>query len=307
MRHVARTTVGGLISLLVMLALAACARHPQYSDEIRSALQRAYHDFGDYTFRGTPVGNFGVGTMYLKEVKFDPKHVERSWLIGHPDTWFSDSVTTEEKEALLQNIFVPAPLGDARLEESISTRLGLEVTMPVTKLVLTAGVKLELERGVKVTVSAANAVNRRMNWTEFTRAIKKDKIKPEVAGHVARRDYVIAAADILLNGYKAKVAVDRSVNADLHARLTKALGTVLGKDIGLEIKISRSADGTFDIEATNPVVAAVLYKEPPAPPLGIAPFGRVAADDIAEWPTVRIDNKVLRPLEELLSGIATIR
>lgn len=304
MDTIVRRTIG-MKALLLIVALAGCA--PQYSEEIRGALGRAYAGFDGYSFRGTPVGNFGVGTMYLKDVTYDPRHVERSWLIGHPDTWFRDDVSADERAALSTRIFVPGPLGAAQLQESISTRLGLDVAMPVIKQVLGAGAKVELERGVSVTLTASRAINRRMNWTEFTTAIRRNKIKPELVDHVGRRNYVIGAADIVLSGYKARVTVDGKVNADLHAKLSKAVGTIVGKDAGLAARISRTADGTFEIEAVDSVVAAVLYKEPPAPPLGVGAFGKVVEVDVDEWSTVKIDTKVLRPLEELLSGIAAVR
>lgn len=288
--------ISGLALLILVLVLATltsgCAN---YADEMQKALKRIYkRDFRGYTFRGTPVGNFGVGTMYMNDIENPKVPIEERWLIGHPDTWFPDTLPKEEREALLAKIFVRGPLGSVSLQEDISRKLGLDLTIPVLREILSLGAAFNLEKGVQVTLKASEATNRRMNWTEFEIALRDGKIKPEIKSHVERRDFVLAANDIVLHGYKAAVTIDVKVNPELDAKLTEAVGKVLGKDTQLKVKFTSGTKGTYEVEAVHPVVAAILFKTPPQ----VAPL---AGTDPEDWPTVAIDNRVLKPLEELLS------
>jgi hypothetical protein len=280
-------------ALLLAIATSGCTA--SYSGEIRKALKRVYYsDFPGYTFRGTPVGNFGVGTMYLNDIQNPSSPVEERWLVGHPNTWFVDTVTEQEKTELLGRIIEKGSLGSAALSEDISRKLGLDLTIPAIHELVSAGANVNTEKGVKVTLSASEALNHRLNWDEFQIALRKGKLKPEIGQHIQKRDFVIAAADLVLSGYKAVVTIDTKVNPELNAKLTEAVGKIIGQDTGMKIKISSSHSGTFEVETSNPVVAAVLFKMPPSS----APQ---AVPDITSWPTATIETGRLTQLEKLLT------
>jgi len=167
---------------------------------------------------------------------------------------------------------------------------------------------VSLENGVKVTLNASKVINHQMNWSEFESAIEGSKISQKVAKHVQKHDFVIAADDLVLVGYKATISVDKKINPELNAKLTGAVGKALGKDTQLKVNFSSSHSGTFEAEAQEPVVAAILFKAPPAPSAGISSVNKggwawssKGSIPLGEWRTIIIDIKVLKPLEELLS------
>lgn len=186
-------------------------------------------------------------------------------------------------------------MGRMKLGEDISKKLGLDACVPVLQDLLSLGGKASLEKGAKVTLNASEVVNHRMNWTEFQTAVSNGKIDKGVADHVHKGDFLIAADDVVMIGYKATITVDAKINPELDLKLSRAVGQVLGKDIQLKIKFDSSHKGTFEAEAVNPVVAAILFKAPP-PSSGIKTMGLVG-----QWRTVKLGNRTLKPLEELLS------
>jgi hypothetical protein len=282
---------------LILLIGAGCGA--QYDQEIQKSLMKAYgHDFSAYQFRATPAGNFGVGTMYLKDLKDPQKNPESNWLVGHPDTMFVEALSTDDKQYLLKRIFVEGELGSAKFNREITSGLSLGAVIPTIQGLLNIGGDVDLTKGVTVTLSAKEAINRKMNWTEFTKAIKEGQIDSEIVKHLHRGDFVLGAADIVLAGYKVQVSVDQKANALLHAKLNEAVGKVLGKDASLKVTVSRTEKGTFAVESVNPVVAAVLYKEPP-PARGSLLAEGVPSPDA--WPAAHIESGRLQALENLLS------
>jgi hypothetical protein len=292
------STFLALSTLLITLPLAGCST--SYDKEVQKSLVSIYgHDFDEYVFRASPVGNFGVGTMYARDIEDPGKNPESGWLIGHPDTMFEPSVSAQEKAELLARIFPEGSLGSKKLSQTISTGLSLEAVIPNLRGLIDAGGDVDLSKGVSVTLSASEAVNRRMNWTEFVRAIKAGQIKSEIAKYLNRPgSFVLGAADIRLEGFKAFLTVDKSVNASLHASLNEAAGKVLGKESSLKVKVSQSEEGAFTVEAVNPVIAAVLWKEPPS---ARGPLLAENVPDPREWGAAGIDQQKLTSLEKLLS------
>lgn len=287
---------------LVFGFVSGCQTH--YDQEVRSSLTRTYgSDLSEYTFRGNPVGNFGVGTMYLKDLKDPSKTPDQSWLIGHPDSMFEERLTAQEREHLLNGIIAQGSLGSARVNQNISSNLGLETAFPSLQTLLDASGDVNLSKGVTVVLGASEAINRKLNWTEFREAVRTNRIKPAIAQHVKEGDFVVAAADLVLVGYKAKVTVDKNANAALHAKLNEVVGKVLGKDTSAKVRVQRTDSGTFEVEAVNPVVAAVLFKDPPRP-RGARGDGFLLtkdADAVEMWRAVQLDRKRLETVESPLN------
>jgi hypothetical protein len=276
---------------LPLLLLSGCV---DYANEIHKALKRTYgRDFPDYTFRWTPTGTFGVGTMYLKDVKDPEKPAKEGMLIGLSQNWFVQNVAGQEKEALLTKIIVAGPLGSTSLKEDISRKTALNAFVPNLRGILSLGADVNMEKGVQVTLKAAEAVNHRINWTEFLIAMRDGKIKPEIKEHFQKHDCLIVEGDIVLSGYEATVTVNEKLNPELNAKLTGAVGKVLDKDSQVKGSFSSSTGRIFEVKAVNPVVVAILLKEPPGMP--------EAAADVDQWPTVKIPPPRLKEVEAAVS------
>ena len=111
-----------LVSAILFIPLVGCV---SYSKEVRKALKRSYaYDFSKYYFRGTPVGNFGIGTAYfynaIKGGKPTPKSLQEEWLIFDPDNWYVDTLSDLEKKELNDKIIKSGTLGSFSIDENIS-------------------------------------------------------------------------------------------------------------------------------------------------------------------------------------------
>ena len=290
--------------VLCLVLAVGCTNYPK---EVRKALEREYgHDFPSYTFRGSPVGNFGVGTIYADQILDGKRQPQEDWLMANPNSWYADSVTDPEKKELDNKIFEKGPMGSYALKEKISSNLKLSASIPNIAEVLNADATVDYEKGVKVTLKASEAINRQMNWSEFENAVHKGKMQPYVRDLVDSYSIVVVSHDIILKGYSAKIQVDQSLNQELNVKLNEAVGKTVGIDSKLSVGITKKSEGVFEVTAVNPVVAAVLFKHPPRlKPLPSEGQPRIVRlpppDSLDQWEKVVIPNKILDPVEKFFS------
>jgi hypothetical protein len=285
--------VNARILAMIMALGGTTACGTNYSKEIQTAIKDAFkQDFKNYTFRGTPVGTFGVGTMYLKELgEPDNVAVDDRYLVGHPGSWFAAGVDTTEAKAWNARIIVPGSMGSVQMKKTVSTKLGLEAVVPAIQQVVAAGLDVSYERGVNVTLTAKNASHHKINISEFATAVDSGKINAAVKQRWEARDFLLTAADITLTGYRANVVIDEKVNPALHAKFTGLAGT--STEAGaVKISVQRTATGAFEVIAQEDVVAALLVKEPPS-------ADQFAEDDVDNWPTVNVDQRLLAIVDSI--------
>ncbi len=234
-----------------------------YSCQVKKTLKEVFgRDLKTYTFRSTPVGNFGVGTIYEADIG-KGKKPEDTWLLGSVSSWFKENISEEEKNAALEKIIEDGDFGTAQIGKEISNTLALDIVIPNIHSLIDAGAGVNLTNGVNVSLSARRAANRKLNWTNFVNA--QELFNDETKKYIARDDIAMGAADIILEGYSARIDVDLNKNMTLNASLSKLadVGTALGNDSELSIRVERVEQGTFQISSEKPVVAAVLYLKPP--------------------------------------------
>lgn len=223
-------------------------------------------DYPSYTFRSQPVGNFGVGTMYSSKVSDEEvitEDIDSRWLLGHPLTWFDKGISEDDKKETMEEIIITGKTAKFSLSETISTKLGLEATVPIKEIV-TVGAGIDYKKGLSVTLKADSVTDRQLNLTAFITAAE-NKFKPEVQKVILQREFIIGAKDIVLNGYSAEIKIDKSINPKLDVALNKAIGTTIGIDAKMKVSVQYGQNGTYVVSASEPVVAAVLWKLPPKP------------------------------------------
>lgn len=293
---------------LVIFAFILCTACVNYSKEMKKAFTKILPEYKKYTFRCTPIGNFGVGTIYSAKLLNKNMLPDTSWLIAHPSTWFKDSLTDQEKEEWNKRIFPEGAMGSHTLTENISTKLNLTAAIPNIQTILNVGAAFNLEKGVKITLKAEKLINRQMNWGEFSEALRKDKFKPYVKESIQEKNVLIGCKDLLLKGYSAEITIDENLNPKLNAELNKKAEKTTETESSFGINLTRKKDGHYVALAQEPVVVAVLYMYPPTfvRSVGLKTFmTEEISMDISkaklQGQHVVIETKLLKPLEDLLT------
>jgi hypothetical protein len=158
--------------------------------------------------------------------------------------------------------------------------------------VLTAAAGIDAHSGVQTRLEADELRQRRLNWAELQAAIRAGHVEREVAEVVQRGRFLIAAADLVLIGYRAQIGIDAARAPRLAAELrTKAL---LPWRVGgsASLRVTETSNGRFTVASTQPVVAAVLFKRPPATAKGAA-----APADLSSWPQADVNEKKISAIE----------
>jgi hypothetical protein len=267
-----------------------------YSDALRGALEPYTDRLPGYHYRSTPLGNFGVGSIYLSEVRSaDLSHAEGGWYLGDPQTWLAVGLSPEKRREWRDRLISEGSFGafqiDANQRRAIEANLGIAVFVA-----LGVDASLNFEQGASVSFRASEVRNRRLNWAEFSKALAAGLVEPEVAKVVRTGAFVIAASDVVLLDYRAEVTVDESINPSLAASLrAKSLQSLAkgGTAVGASLTVRESMRGQFVATSTLPVIAAVLFKQPPP----LAKGGLPPSTNLDAWPVVDVLKSSLDAVE----------
>jgi len=195
----------------------------------------------------------------------DPALAEGGWFLGGPQNWLAAGLPATERAAWLGRLVSEGSFGafrlDAQRQRALHASLGAAVF-----IALGASATLDYQRGAELSFQASEVRNRRLNWAELQAALAAGQVAPAVAQALSRSDFVIAAADLVLVDYRAEVAVDEAVNPALAASLrAKTLQPrVKDRSVGGAVSLREATRGRFVATSNQPLVAAVLFKRPPA-------------------------------------------
>ena len=96
---------------------------------------------------------------------------------------------------------------------------------------------------------------------------------------------------IVILGYRITIVVNSEINSALQVKLAEIGGrTVEGGSFAFELK--QKGEDRFEIVASAPVVAAVLFKKPPAS------RRRGQTVPLTEWESLTLEKAVLSSLEQ---------
>jgi hypothetical protein len=263
-----------------------------YGTAMRQAIGAVTGPLPGYVFRASPVGNFGVGSVYVDEMAGgDLAQVESNWFLGSPDTWLASTLPPAERQRSIERVVSEGTMGTFRLDSTGSR--GIQAQVGIALVAALAGnAGLEAQRGVETRLQADEVRQRRLNWAEFQAALRAGQIGREVADIVSKGRFVLAAADIVLTGYRAEIAVDesRAPTLAVHLRTRALLPSRAG--VGANLRVAESARGRFVVSSTQPVVAAVLFKRPPPVPKDGNP-----PSDLDAWPLAKVSERTAAAVE----------
>jgi len=274
-----------LIILHSSIALAA-----DYSKEMKKALRNSIgEDFGRYQFLGTPISNFGVGTMYPKAAQSETFDIKTGGLYGDPETWWAKEYDKDEKAKLLGGLRPGGSTGRVSFKYDKNKKFDLAVVLPALFQLLSANGGVNYAKKIQVQVTAKNVENRLLNWPTLDDYRTDKRIKESVLRHLDAKDFVITIGDILLYEYTATLVVDRNLSVDAKAKLDAAW-KLFAKDSSVGFTFSDAETGTYAVKApeNTPLIAAVF--------VGVPPPGALRAVKKTEVQATPLAPRVLRDL-----------
>lgn len=276
-----------------------------YAAAMRRALQSVTGELPGYQFRATPVGNFGVGSVYAEDLAgTDPRQAESHWFLGGPDNWLLPTLGPAERRQWLDRLVSEGSMGPFSLSSSGWREVHAQAGTALLSALMggvTGSVSLDTRQGVESRLEAADVRQRRLNWAEFDAALRAGQVVAGVAERVRSGRFIVAAADVALVGYRAEIAVDESRNPAVSAVLrSKALfAPRISGSAGL--RVAEGANGRFVVSLPQPAVAAVLFKRPP--PLSKDFKGSSPPGQVDSWPTAAIDARALAAVEAAVTRL----
>lgn len=234
-----------------------------YAKEMKKAIKRSLGgDFGRYQILGTPISNFGVGTMYPKAAQRETFDIKTSGLYGNPETWWRHDYDDAERARLLARLRPSGTAGQVAFQLDTSRKFNLSAVFPALFKLLSANGGLELAKQMQVQVAASKVENRLIDWTALYEYRREKLIRDSVLRHFDANDFVITVGDVLLHEYSARLIVNRKLSAEAKAQLDAAW-KAFEKGSGGRLSFSSDEGGTYQVKATEPVIIAVFVGVPP--------------------------------------------
>jgi hypothetical protein len=127
-----------MVCLIVLLFGAAIASADDYGKEMRKSLKSCFGaDYSKYQFLGTPVSNFGTGTMYPRNASQKDFDIKTAGLYGNPQTWWSQSYTQAQIDTLLLPLLPNGNVGAAKCNLNLTKTFSLDAILPSLYKLLT--------------------------------------------------------------------------------------------------------------------------------------------------------------------------
>ena len=255
-----RVTLG--VSILICIAQMPAGAQT-YASEVRALLSNSRKiDFHKYQVLALPTTSFAIGTMYPLESRTRDFDLAKQGIYGDSNDWWT-TLSTDYKAAALRAIFKPGEAGTIDLQGKHTGALGLEAVFPQVAAILSSQQPGAVAK-ISVVVRASTAQNRTIDWLEMGDAVYMEHLlTPEIVDHADKRDFVMTAGDIVLNGFEANLSVKD--DEALRSRLGAALRLFVQQSRS-DFELSENPDGSFNLRARRPVVAAVYLALPPSMP-----------------------------------------
>jgi hypothetical protein len=224
-----------------------------------------------------------VGTMFCADYTSKwPITPDNGCQFETTGTYFSAAVSDADKKAILAAIITPTEGGTVSLSDDVTKEVKFDVAVPIVGNLANLAGNADIKKHTTVTIDGTKVIRRTVNWDQLTIADGNNKFNSAMHAHLQRKDYILAASDIVINDYSVTVKIDNSVSAGTKDTLSSAF-QALGANSSLNVDTSAANTGTYKVTSKDPVVVAGLYVKPPT---GGGASG--ATTDVKTWPQVHL-------------------
>jgi len=255
----------GAVSLLIM---AGCS--PSYTEIMEDAVRNALgKQFGDYEYYDYPTNNFGVGTVYEDENGDN----EFSNLEMMCDTWYCLNTSPPDDDEKWLNVERESDtlgyvaLGGDGPPITITERRREKVNFTLlTDLFDVIDVEggFNEERVVSTSIYLGRVYPRVLRQPKWESDLTAGSLLLALQEPYGNGDLITIVADVVVQDFSIRITVDETMSANLDAALAGQTSGNFSND-KVEVAVEQESQGVYTLQATKPVVLAVLPKKQPGP------------------------------------------
>jgi hypothetical protein len=267
------------------LIMGGCVPH-SYQKDISARLKKQFQ----LPNNGNPVNGYvfaailpEVGTLFCTEGATSwPIVPDVGCRYGSIDQYFVAAVSDDQKKAILAALISKQQGGSANLTDDVTHNASFDLAMPLIGNIADVTAGLDIKKHTTVSITAGNTWRRTVNWDSIRDAHEKNYLTQTMVDHLQKKDFILAASDIIMENYTATVTIDNSISANAKAQLDDQF-KALAKDSSLTVSGGGTNTGSYTVKSMVPVVVAGLYVTPPA---GITLTG--STTDATKWPNANM-------------------
>lgn len=263
------------------LVLSGCVHN--YQKDITVRLQKLYST----PSKGQPMNGYVFGALLLPVGTLFCNDFADKWPIPPNDecvfassaNYFVQTVSDQEKKKILEMIILSLKNGTFNLTDDVVTNVKADASVPLIGLAK-IDANVDISKHVTVTLGGQQVMKRIIQWDPFLS--QGENFTERMRAHLAKRDYVLAAADIVIVGFSANVNYTSGLKAGAKAELEKSLESLVAGSSG-KLALDTSVNGTYKVTSVDPVVVAGLYVKP-----RLGGGSAAAKEDPTTWPRAAV-------------------
>lgn len=226
----------------------------------------------DYQALGYPTGNFGVGTAYMAPASgtevSDKDFLCATWRClaadgNNPPADAGDQLKVRVRGTSYADVGTGSTIS---LTSDESNEYAFKFALPKIKQVLNLGFGLDSKSVTKVELKFGAASKRLLAKPDFVAYLNDAAItspaKAALTKAFAQGALVLVVGDVVFESLSATITTSSELKPEIEAKLG-GLPSVVFSDAEASFKLTKTADSTYKVESTGPVVALRLLKAQP--------------------------------------------
>ncbi len=244
--------------------IVASACTPSYNHVMTKQVQRALGgDFGGYEPFSYPTDNFGLVTAYSTTGN---EVTDNDFLCDMWNCLKINPVPTDPVERREMRGFAAVGNngGIIALTEKDTKTIAFRGALPEIYNVIGINGGFDQKKVTSTSLTLGRAYPRKLRRQEMMAYINQLPATDPLKEAFENGTLALAVADVIIDGFRAEIGVDRDVAAQLDAKFDPGLPKVKIFDgADLEVKMSSSTSGTYTFEVDQPVIILRLIKKQP--------------------------------------------
>lgn len=262
-----RKTALQFILVIVGFTLFTSCNHADYQALMQDKLQSfAGKDIKKYKWISYPTNNFGIGTSFFLIKQGDLPTDDRQICATYSCLSITENAQSPPTHEVLLKANGFADIGHGPsllLNEAEQVKILTALNLPKLIQKLDLGAEFKIGHDINLTIDIGKAYKRNLNMDKFLSYLKQLPSDARMRVAFMDKKLSIVVSDFVIDGFSMTVSASGGAVANLDAKLSSAVGSVIDAGSGIALTVGKTGDGVYILKSPEPLIIARLNSKYP--------------------------------------------